>query len=657
MQNRVFSPGAVLRRGLWIGASYGVGYLACELLGALAVMRRIGAAPMLALVTVDLPLYVLGYLLFGAAWGVVLAPPAWWLRRRVPSLVAWGPGVDCFLLACAFTCVAYWWNPEAILDRRVYALIAFCTPLLVVPSLLLVRWLGGRLRRAPRSARIAAAASAIAACGAWWLLSPGHTHTNASRRSGTNGPNVVLIVIDTLRRDHVSAYGYGRETTPNIDLLARQGALVENAVAPEAWTLPSHASMLTGFMPQEHQAHVAHPYLDKTYRTLAEALAEAGYSTAAFSANPWVSRISGLEQGFQVNRYLGAEAAAGFLFLNLARRRIEETDLGGGAVTGALLDWLEEAAASRKPFFAFANYMEVHEPYGSVPEPYFSSFLTSRLPRDIGREWVRETLRFLCAECVPGEVEGLLCRDGRWRATAMRLRDTIDLYDAGVRYVDHQVGRVVQRLRDLGVLDRTLLIVTSDHGEMLGEGGRIGHGNHLYNAVLDVPLVLRYPPIFPAGTRYSQPVSLVDVMPTVEEITGTPSPGYSYARGLLASGSPRERAGIIAEHIPMADESAWRALGRLTGCDLSVLGLASASIQQGAAKFIWKADGANELYDLESDPAEEVNLVGRDPARAGELEARLREQLALLRKGAIEGEPPELDEPTRRALRSLGYLQ
>ena len=234
---------------------------------------------------------------------------------------------------------------------------------------------------------------------------------------------MVLIVVDTLRRDHVSAYGYARRTTPHMDRIAAEGVLYEQAHSTASWTLPAHASLFTGLYASTHQTDFGSIRLGDDKRTIAEMLHASGYRTAGFSANPWLNPRSGLEQGFERLDYVGVRTVTGSLFLNLAWERWralrEEPppDLGGAAVTDRLVEWIEAAAPG--PFFAFANYMEAHEPYGSVPEPYFSAFTEAPLAPEVGREWIRDTPMFLCRGCAPGPAmaSGARAGAGAWTAS------------------------------------------------------------------------------------------------------------------------------------------------------------------------------------------------------------------------------------------------
>ncbi len=331
-------------------------------------------------------------------------------------------------------------------------------------------------------------------------------------------PNVLVIVIDTLRADHLSSYGYGRATSPQLDQLAKNGVLFQNAVAPCSWTLPSHASLLTGRYPFEHGLKNVQPWLGwgnknlNGFATLGEALQRSGYRTGAFSANRiFFTGNVGLGRGFihfedyfdspadsfirtlygrefarfYLNRTEKSKVTRVFRFLGMNAWLDKDTE-GSGDYGGAyakrkrahevnqeLVQWIQRDR--RRPFFAFLNYLDVHYAYGGpygYPKP----------------EWDHGT--------------------------------TIDEYDAGVKYVDDYIGRLLRELQREGIAEKTIVIITSDHGESLGEHGMNYHGISLYWNLIHVPLIISYPEHLPAGLRVATPVSNAAIPATVMNLIG-----------------------------------------------------------------------------------------------------------------------------------------
>lgn len=315
-------------------------------------------------------------------------------------------------------------------------------------------------------------------------------------------PNVVLVIIDTLRADHLSAYGYDRPTSPHIQRLAKQGVLFDTAIAAASWTLPSHASMMTGVYAHVHHADTFGGQLPANLTTLASVMEKNGYRTAAFSANIYFfNRQRGFGRGFV---HFGdffqspAEALDQVKYVStvdnfLLRHRWALYFLGrqtAAEINRAALHWID---GSHRPFFLTLNYLDVHSPY-AAPQPWRHRFSKQLDPG--GR--IDSGVNLLPQHLTPAQMQ-----------------DEINAYDGGVAYDDHEVGRLAAALSKRGLLSNTLLIVTSDHGEALGGHGLIDHANALYFPLIHVPLLFRWPGHIPAGVRVSRPVSTRDIGATI----------------------------------------------------------------------------------------------------------------------------------------------
>jgi arylsulfatase A-like enzyme len=669
----------ILFRGVWTGVLYGVSYFIAENVCSLVLIKLAGVTALYAL-RWELALQLPQYGLFGGAVGIALSPLVTLLEPRLPRFLS-GPRFNLLLLAIVFIAVSCLWNPESFVPRYAYVLLALgaLVGILVIASVgRFTRFAGSppllrpiaRMHPVARGFILAGLGLVFGAVAYFALRSPSiGPRATLSIGSEAERANIVLIVLDALRQDHLACYGYGRKTAPIIERIAEEGAVFERAYTTASWTLPAHASLFTGLYTSTHETDKGSLRLSAERRTLAEILSENGYRTAGFSANPWLSSISGLEQGFERFEYLGTHTTQ-TLFLNLVKERARalitsdaQRDLGADNVITHLLRWVEKVRHGDAPFFVFANFMEVHAPYGTVPEPYFSSFLQHSVPKDIGRKWVREKPLFACRQC-QGPLEGFEagptgspeCVDGKWRLPAARLEATHALYDAGILYVDYHIGRIYRALERAGILDETLLIITSDHGDSLGEHGSMGHGLLLYEQVLKVPLVMRYPRIYPPRLRVSEAVSLVDVLPTIEHILGLPRSPLRDAVSLVPGDELAERPErILAEYFP-PEEHVWKAIGGTLHCDYSYAGRTSASLRKGSFKYIWSSDGQNELYNLESDPAEEENLIGGLAGEAQMLDAELHAWRANLRPEHSSAETYGMDSATKETLKSLGYI-
>ncbi len=293
--------------------------------------------------------------------------------------------------------------------------------------------------------------------------------------------NVVLISIDSLRADHLSCYGYRRPTSPAIDALAEEGILFENANSQAPWTLPAHASLLTSRYPRTHQVTSRTRRLAPGTPTLAARLQEQGYSTHAVVSGPFMHSQFGMNQGFD---HYDDELA------RLEHRQSHEV-VTSPSIHDKTVRILEDV---RPPFFLFLHYWDVHYDY-IPPAPYDTMF----------SENSRSTMtshRFISNPAI--------CEDMKPRD----LRHLIALYDGEIAWVDAHIGKLVEELRRGGWWDRTLLVLTSDHGDEFFEHGEKGHQHSLYQELIHVPLIVRVPE-GPRGMRLRERVQLIDVMPTV----------------------------------------------------------------------------------------------------------------------------------------------
>lgn len=418
--------------------------------------------------------------------------------------------------------------------------------------------------------------------------------------------NVVLVVIDTLRRDHLETYGYARQTAPFLDRLAREGVAFDG-LAPSSWTKPSTASLLTGLHPLHHQALDYFDALPDGVETLAERLRGQGYHTVGVSSNGWISAPFGFAQGFET--LIGLQGIW------------EGTEVNRKVFP--LLETLEG------PFFLYVHYTDPHTPYA---------------PRTA---WDGGELPAVLREQGPIDVETLSQADLEKLPSGF-LERARDLYDGDIRDADRALEQLVADLDRRGLMEGTILVVTSDHGEEFGEHGMTGHGTSLYNEVLEVPMVFHAPHRMPAGRRGGV-ASLLDVMPTLEELLGLkredhPLDGISLAgrlRTWLAE-SPAERSFLF--HL---DSMAGVGLALSHGGDKIVLG---------------RQPYRKELYDVRTDLKEQRNRLGsgREEELAGERLARLADEVAGryndYSRHAFPRQLSRIHQPMREQLVALGYL-
>ena len=338
--------------------------------------------------------------------------------------------------------------------------------------------------------------------------------------ASAQSPNVVVVLVDTLRADHMSLYGYPRQTSPNIDRIAAQGVIFDNAVATASWTLPSHASLLTGRYPHEHQAEIDAP-LDTRYATVSEVMRDRGYRTGGFSANLfYFTRRGGFDRGFlhfEDYFYSLSDMFYRTLWGRIFNRYIpdrlgwDEWPEGKRAedVNREMLHWVDTDPG--KPFFAFLNYFDVHTPY--TPPPAYREKFTSAQTAVSPDKWPpvsKEDLNIL-SNVDPYLYRVLISSKG--------FQQAIDAYDGSIAYVDDQIGNLFAELRRRGLDKNTIVIITSDHGEELRDHGMVHHRNALYRDLIRVPLVYWGPGI-PANMRVAKPISAASLPATVLDLTG-----------------------------------------------------------------------------------------------------------------------------------------
>ena len=455
-----------------------------------------------------------------------------------------------------------------------------------------------------------------------------------------DAPNVLIIVIDTLRADHLSCFGYARATSPNMDRLAAQGVLFENAISASSWTFPSHASLLTGRYQYEHGMDKikkmpllgSEAFSPNGFPTLGEALMQKGYRTGAFSGNrTFFTQDLGFGRGFVhfedyfhspadmfVRTLYGREFAR--IYLNRSDKSkvkralrflgmdslLDKDSEGSGKYGGAqgvrkradvvnqeVLRWIDKDG--KRPFLAFLNYFDVHYPYGGPPT---------------------------------------------YPKPAWDHAGNIGQYDAGVKYADDALGRLMQGLDHRGLSKNTLVIVTADHGESLGQHGLSYHGQALYWELIHVPLVIRYPGHVPAGVRADVPVTNSTIPATVMELLGQgegktfPGPSLSAFWKTPASepNSP-DVLSEVAEHNIITDES--KAIGKLVATTAD--GPMKSVVTTRWHLIVHKELG-DQLYDWVHDPGEVNNLIytqlGQQVTR--ELSARLQ---GLMARGSTDRTP------------------
>lgn len=407
-------------------------------------------------------------------------------------------------------------------------------------------------------------------------------------------PDVLFLLLDTVRAQSTSLHGYSVSTTPELEAFARRGVTFDRAISTAPWTLPSIGSMFTGRYPHDLRVGFFDP-LDDRFPTLAEVLAESGYETAGFIGNLiYAARESGLARGFARYEDYVVEPGQILLSSSLTRAIVTSTWLRNtlgwhelvnrkpaGELNRDFLAWLD-ARSEDRPYFAFINYFDAHEPY--LPDaPYDTLFGPEPIERDLWH----------FGDLLRGN-EGR--RPDSWLEQPEDPWKDLRAYEGAVAQLDSEVGRLIDALDRRGALENTIVVVTADHGEQLGEHGLFYHWNSLYMSLIHVPLIL-YHPDLPSGRRVSGAVSLVDLPATLLDMTASASGASIPGRSLL--GLARGDEG------PAGEAGVTPPLSELER------GPTFSMVDDGYHYIVVPATREEELYDISLDPGEFEDLTGR----------------------------------------------
>jgi len=431
-------------------------------------------------------------------------------------------------------------------------------------------------------------------------------------------PSIVLITIDTIRADHLGCYGYSRDTSPVLDRFAADAILIEKVVAPMATTLPTHVSILTSTTTVRHGVQSNFEVLGESAKltTFAEILGRLGYTTAAFVSATPLKKHTGIQRGFD------------------SFNEPEETQRPADETTDRVLAWLHELPEG--PYFVWVHYFDPHVPY-RPPAPYDEMFMDY------------------------DEAAELLRSRGVSRWEDRRLRQQLNLYDGEIRFLDEQIGRLFEGLRERGDGDWPAVVLTGDHGEGLGQHNWLRH-SQIFNEQLLVPLILRLPGHEErAGGRVTDLASPLDILPTLIETLELPVPqsvraefegqnlfdprfGRDYVMSERAHRSPWSPDADGNPPIKMEWRHEWE-----PGLKYALTGL--------DWKYVHLTERPDELYDLRRDPGETLNVIDDYPDVARELHQRLLAHVTAALKLQDPGAEAELSDETLDQLRALGYVQ
>lgn len=440
-------------------------------------------------------------------------------------------------------------------------------------------------------------------------------------------PNVLIFLMDTQPVRNMTSYGFDKDTTPNIQKIANEGVVYENHFVTGSWTVPSHASLFTGKYQCGHGAGVSYEFLSRDMPTMAEVLRREGYQTVAFSNNSWVNQdetdiCRGFEDFTLVKKPKGQTVHVGpddKLILKT------EDDSGSAYTVRLVQDWFEVKHEKDKPFFIFINCVEPHLKVWA-PQPFRRTFLLEEASEEaafqVNQNVFAERMGF-----VPNRPDGHMSeRD--WEILK-------SLYDGCTACLDHRMGLLFDYMRSIDLLDDTLLIITSDHGDLLDRKGYMGHHLALFDDLIHTPLIVQYPSLIPKGKRIKHLAQICDWLPTFIDLLGLDDPKLKRQMqgvSLLPTWDDEPvRDSIVAEYQKPL-QTIERALRWNPNFDYRPWLRRIKAIRTLEWKYIWHSDGNDMIFDIIADPDERENLIEKEKDRAFEMRMRLESFLMDLER-------------------------
>lgn len=463
-------------------------------------------------------------------------------------------------------------------------------------------------------------------------------------------PNIILISIDTLRADHLSCYGYKLPVTPNLDRLASEGALFKNAYSTAVWTPPAHASMLTGLYPCQHGV-VHQNKLRSDIPTLAEHLQNNGYHTAGFVNNSQVGGLVGLNRGHKDFYEVWQGLSKDQIFKRVehkARQLAGSSDHGASETNKLIIRWLTEGWNQEKPFYLFIHYIDAHNPL-KAPRPFRYKYLTKNLRTQVDMAKIRKVAD-----------NPLVCFTDDFELSEAEIRALTCLYDEEINYLDFKVGELVDSLKKMNLLDESLLILTADHGEHLGEHGMYSHVASLYEPIVHIPLILRYPAAVKPETVSHQPVHHIDIFPTIlesidlDKTNGVTNTGRSLFESLEKNAASRTLFAEWEGRIPhfVRDRLNNKNRERIKQQFTNKLWMSR------TADFKLIADSRDqfELFNTKDDPDETINLCRKESTIFNKLRTALENWRDSTSRAQTSVSYDYSEETLKKHLKALGYL-
>jgi uncharacterized sulfatase len=507
-------------------------------------------------------------------------------------------------------------------------------------------------------------------------------------------PHILFIVLDTVRRDRLSLYGHNRPTTPHLDEFAQQATTFERAIAAAQWTIPSHASMFTGHYPSTHDLTQASGTLPKNMPTLAELLRGAGYHTAAFCNNPLVGVLNhGLQRGFErfynyasaapyrptearrhplhrkalklfrqhLARPMGNQFAHSDVMFRLALNpfwvplwtRLINFKGNGPAAIRDLIEYWESHQQTQpdQPMFAFLNLMGAHLPY--FPPQAHLDRMAPELRNERSRYQFMRRFNAEAARWASPDDPPL----ADWEHATLN-----DFYDAEIAHQDEQVGKLLSCLASSGILENTVVVICADHGEGHGDHGFLGHGFVVYQELVHVPLVIRFPDGHGAGQRVRTNVSTRRLFHTALEAAGLPLPtnherNCSLSSAAIGSSDVEQDTAFSEAYPPLTFLNVIKHRNASLVASNQLHRIRRA-LYEGDQKLVMADQQVEGLFTLPDDPQEVHNVAGDHPGAVSAMQRKLLHHVHKAESLRMESTPvTEVDESVVEHLRALGYIE
>lgn len=500
-------------------------------------------------------------------------------------------------------------------------------------------------------------------------------------------PNIILIVMDTVRADHLSCYGYHRKTTPNIDKIAKEGILFENAFSTAPWSPPSHASIFTGKYPSHHKTLGRNVCLDNENTTIAEILRNNGYKTIGLTNCNLLWHGSGFSKGFQqfilpseesFRSIKSKSSELGYLlssFVKGPRYSTKSLILGPDSYTYHTTETIKALLGRYKsstPFFFFVNFFNCHAPYNPPrpfkkkfvegfhePKLYIMEFLLEKIFQTTGERAQNSDIKKLqyiaggsCVSRFSFMAKELQISEKEWEIIR-------GWYDGEIAYLDHCIGDLVHFLRNEDLLEDTLIVITADHGENLGDHGLAGHHFCLYDSLLHIPLIISYPYLFNGKEKFKSNVSSIDILPTIASICNIDTKMDIQGKSLYPFNENDVHEFIFAE---CGESLTQIGLSHLKNAfskfrsKLHSVDRGYKCIRDSVYKYILSGDGTTQLFEISKDPNEEKNIQSECPKKAYQLRRQMEKFIDIHYFGPTDISRTESQrKETLDRLRAIGY--